>query len=940
MIRPEQERQAEAIFKDVIAVAASDRGPLLDERCGADIGLRAYVEELLALHDDASGFLENPPSAVAGVQLRYEEFAPERLQQAAMPQRIGHFVIKGVLGRGGMGTVYLAESDRPRRLVALKVIRADAASPSTLRRFEHEAQVLALLQHPGIAQVYETGLAVPEGGAAGAFAEAQPYFAMELVEGLPLTDYAAEQKLAPRARLALVARICDAVQHAHMKGVVHRDLKPGNILVAHGGVDSSSEGRDASCSGLPKVLDFGVARLTDADVQVTTMQTNVGQLIGTVAYMSPEQVTGDPNGVDTRSDVYALGVILYELLTGQLPHRVRNVAITEALRTIREDDPTPLSATDRMLRGDVDTIVRKALEKEPARRYQSAAELAADIRRYLNDEPITARPPSARYHLAKFTRRHRTLVGGVAAAFCILVLGVLSTTRMAIIAMRNEQRAIEKSNSYARNSEFHEELLPRIARAVDADDGGSVVEVLQIRGEALPLRYAGRPLERAVAERTLGTVYWVLDEFELASEHLRAAVHAYEQFAEPTDRDYLRTLAVLAQVKLEMEDLDEAGRLIEGASRIAASALPASDQARIDVESVRAGYLYEVGRTEEAEQALRQLVDQQRVLATEGDDRAEVALIQTIRDLGEVMHRKGHLDVALGLYREALDRRMERPDMGPNDPDTLVAMERVAALLRDIETRESMAEAEVLYERACEGLAATLGPEHFATIGVQRNLATLLWRRACHETSDPTLREADLARAHDLLTTIVELERRRRGETHSRTLSALNNLVAVQFDRARMMDDAAKRAEHFGEAAATFTRIMQIRQQTLPSEHRSTNEAANNAARALLFQARALRQAGASEARVLSVLREAEDLQRRVVEIAVSSIGDADWTTGHFEDRYAEILLELGRTDEAAAHAERAVRILEGTYGAEHARTKEARDRLTQLTGLLEASRK
>src|SRR5690606_31030130 len=182
--------------------------------------------------------------------------------------------------------------------------------------------------------------------------------------------------------------------------------------------------------------------------------------------------------------------------------------------------------------------------------------------------------------------------------------------------------------------------------------------------------------------------------------------------------------------------------------------------------------------------------------------------------------------------------------------------------------------------------------------------------------------------------------RRRRGETHSRTLSALNNLVAVQFDRARMMDDAAKRAEHFGEAAATFKRIMQIRQQTLPSEHRSTNEAANNAARALLFQARALRQAGASEARVLSVLREAEDLQRHVVEIAVSSIGDADWTTGHFEDRYAEILLELGRTDEAAAHAERAVRILEGTYGAEHARTKEARDRLTQLTGLLEASRK
>ncbi|MCC6383213.1 MAG: protein kinase, partial [Dehalococcoidia bacterium] len=316
-----------------------------------------------------------------------------------VPARLGRYTIRRILGEGGMGTVYLAEQENPRREVALKVIRAGYLAPELLRRFELESQVLGRLQHPGIAQIYEAG--VFEGHRAGVPSHADdesssrrasslhsvtsslrhsvtsspiPFFAMEFIRGVPLTEYADSQRLGTRQRLELLAKVCDAVYHAHQKGVIHRDLKPGNILVADGESErradqetqrrseaggSSASSRSVSSSlrhsvssAQPKILDFGVARATDSDIQQTTMQTDVGQLIGTVPYMSPEQVTGDPNELDTRSDVYALGVIAYELLAGRLPHDLRRKMIHEAARIIREEEPTRLSSINRTLRGD------------------------------------------------------------------------------------------------------------------------------------------------------------------------------------------------------------------------------------------------------------------------------------------------------------------------------------------------------------------------------------------------------------------------------------------------------------------------------------------------------------------------------------------------------------------------------------------------------------
>ncbi len=327
-----------------------------------------------------------------------------------MPKEIGRYHVKRVIASGGMGTVYEAVQEHPRRTVAVKVMKHGIASRSAMRRFEYESQILARLRHPGIAQVYEAGTHRDDTGTV-------PFFAMEYIPNAkPITQYATEKKLGTRERLDLFGKVCDAVHHGHQKGIIHRDLKPSNILV-----DST---------GLPRIIDFGVARATDSDLAVTTLQTDVGQLIGTLQYMSPEQCEADPHDLDTRSDVYALGVVLYELLCRKLPYDVSKVSVYEATRVVREHQPTSLSTIDRSLRGDVETIVFKALEKDRERRYQSAIELVQDIKRYLSGEAVVARPPSIVYQLRVFARRNKAFFSAVAAAFVVLVAGVIVSTSL------------------------------------------------------------------------------------------------------------------------------------------------------------------------------------------------------------------------------------------------------------------------------------------------------------------------------------------------------------------------------------------------------------------------------------------------------------------------------------------------------------------------------
>jgi WD40 repeat protein/serine/threonine protein kinase len=382
--------------------------------------------------DASERTLGTPPVSIGG---------DVRITEGAM---IGHYQVKRLIGAGGMGRVYEAQQENPRRTVAIKLMGKGVASASALRRFEFEAQVLARLKHPGIAQIYEAGSF--DDGTGGL-----PWFAMEYISNAkPITEYARDAKLGTRERMRLFKQACEAVAHGHQRGVIHRDLKPTNILVDGG--------------GQVKVIDFGVARTTDSDMVVNTLQTDVGQLVGTVQYMSPEQFDADPHDLDIRSDVYALGVVMYELLSGRLPYDLRKKAIHEAARVVREEDPARLSTISPTLRGDLEVIVAKAMAKERGQRYASASALSDDIGRYLDQEPITARAPGVLETMRRFGKRHRVVSAAILAAFAVLSISVVVVSVLYLNLQRKSQEIAQKNDSLA----FEQTLAENARREAEA----------------------------------------------------------------------------------------------------------------------------------------------------------------------------------------------------------------------------------------------------------------------------------------------------------------------------------------------------------------------------------------------------------------------------------------------------------------------------------------
>ena len=638
--------RAARVFEAALRAAPEERERVVEEACGSDPRLRDDVRSLLAHHAGATGFLAGPALST-------------ELDGELLLRTLGRYRILGRLGAGGMGVVYLAEQDNPRRKVALKVLRPGAGGSSA--RFAHEAELLGRLQHPGIAQIHEAVAADPARGP-------QPYFAMEYVEGRPLGDHARERALDLGARLELLIAVCEAVQHAHQKGVVHRDLKPANLLV--------------DATGQPKVLDFGVARAIDAELRAETLRTHPGEIIGTLAYMSPEQASGDPERLDTRADVYSLGVVAYELCGGRLPFDFAGTTLTEAVRVIREDEPRRLGTLRRELAGDLETIVAKAMEKEPGRRYASASELAQDLRRFLADEPIAARPPSTLYQLRKFARRHSLLVGGGAAFVALLAGAVAVTARLAarLARERDEAQAV---------SGFLEDVLSSAELHVGGKDA-TIADAVRLAKDQADERFADRPELLAALRQRISSIHWSRGELDEAEAERRAALAASEEIA---DEEPLRRAAMLTSTGITLSSK---------------------------------------GELDEAEQKLREAAELYRRHA-ELDD---VERLTNLTGLGTLLLGRAKFAEAEPILREAFERRARVH--GPEHSYTLIVRNNLANLL--LQT-ERLSEAEAEMRALMEISRRTLAPSHPNAIQSIYNYAAVLHQLGRFAEAEPLFRE-------------------------------------------------------------------------------------------------------------------------------------------------------------------------------------------------------
>jgi tetratricopeptide (TPR) repeat protein/predicted Ser/Thr protein kinase len=760
---PDRHQRVCELFLAVSRASAGERAALLDRECGDDPEIRAEVESLLSHHDSESSPIDTPVFGTTFPSI--EDLHASGEADQTLPTEIGDYRIREVLGRGGMGVVYLAEQRRPRRTVALKVLRPGLLTPMMLRRFEREMDILGRLQHPGIAQILEAGTAETGDGA-------QPFFAMEYVRGRPLTEYVEWADLPTRRRLELLVEICRAVQHAHQHGVVHRDLKPSNIVV-------DDDGR-------PKILDFGIARSIDADVQATTLHTEIGQLLGTIGYMSPEQVAGDPRCIDARADVYALGVLGFELLTGRLPHDVSGKSIPEAARIMSDYEPTPLRTISRTYRGDVDTIIAKALEKDPDRRYQSAAELAADLERHLADQPIAARPPSSVYQLRKFARRNKALVGAIAMVFIVLAAASVVSTTFAVQALRSRDDAVEAKLD-AENAEVAEieqrqlaEKRLKIAEAVNdflnddllaqanptntSDREITLRQVLDTASEKIEDRFADSPLVRATIRITLARTYNSLGLYDEARHHVREAIPVLTAELGPADAETVSARSILVRT------------------------------------------LWNSGRESEALPLAR---DTLAVARTElGDDHPTT--IEAITQMAVLLKRTGDLSDADAYYREALER--SRRVHGAEAPYTLLVMTDYALLLSDLKRHE---EAERMNRTVLDIRMRTLGEEHPYTLLSMVNQGHILWKQGKYDELE------------ELWTRAYEIRRRVLGEEHPETLRSMHAIVLLY---------EAKGQSEVAEQWAR--RTLALRRKVLGEDHPDTLVSLNSVAVALGHQGR------------------------------------------------------------------------------------------------------
>jgi non-specific serine/threonine protein kinase/serine/threonine-protein kinase len=673
---------------------------------------------------------------------------------------IGPYRLVQLLGEGGMGEVWRAEQVHPlQRTVALKLIKAGMDTRALVARFESERQALALMDHPNIARVFE----------AGATETGRPYFVMEYVPGLPITAYCDRRCLTVKERIALFIQVCEGVHHAHQKGIIHRDLKPSNVLVSE--VDDKA---------VPKVIDFGLAKAMGQRLTEMTMFTEVGDMLGTPAYMSPEQALRTESGIDTRTDVYSLGVMLYELLVGTLPFepselqstatvfhaltqreprrpstRLKSLgpASNQAAANRRED----AQSLYRRVRGELDWITVKALENDRTRRYASCSELAADLRRYLEDQPVLAGPPTARYRVGKFVRRNRM---GVAVAGAAVIFLLAFAITMAVQAERiaaERDRANREAETSLRVSKFMTDMF----KISDPRKGGNQVTARELLDQAsrnIETGLANNPQVQAQMMNVMGSVYENLGLYPEAQTLLRQSMEIRRRLRGPDDPDTLRSQTGLSYVLREMGRFAEAEKLQRDALPRMRRVLGPDDPDTLRCLNGLSVVLYAEGRTAEAEQVGKEALD--REMRVHGPD--DGGTLWTMITLASVYFDEGRLKDAEKLYRQTFETR--RRVLGPDHPDTLAAEDGYATTLAMENRRE---ESEKLLREVLAVRQRVLGPEHRDTLMSMNNLANLLFMQARYSEAGALERQT------------LEIQKRVLGPNHPDTAMSTYNLGGI-----------------------------------------------------------------------------------------------------------------------------------------------------------------
>jgi serine/threonine protein kinase/tetratricopeptide (TPR) repeat protein len=683
-----------ALFDQVRDIPPNECETFLRRECPDDPDLIREVLSLLEHRSDE--FLENP-----------DHLADRPDPPAAeIPSTIGPYKILSELGSGGMGVVYLAEQQRPvERKVALKVIQQGMLTKQVMARFDTERQALALMSHPNIARVYD----------AGTTDSGNPYFVMEYVEGVPITEHCDQHRLGSRERLELFADVCDGLQHAHQKGIIHRDIKAPNLLV------TTEDDR-----AVAKIIDFGISKAVDRRLTEVTAHTELGQVVGTPEYMSPEQAELTGQDIDTRTDIYSLGVLLYVLLVGELPFdsaKLRGASFDELRRMIREDDP-PRPSTRftslgdrrtavslerkadpgsfvRELRGDLDWIVMKALDKDRTRRYATAAEFAADVRRYLNDEPVIARPPGAGYQMAKFVRRHRVGVSAAGLVLVLLILGSVGTTVGMLRAKQAERTATEEAQtsdavvSYLFDIFENADPEATSLREVTAEE---ILEAGKTRIEQL----ADRPLAQARLATEIGRIYRAKGEWNEARLLLERALDIKRETPGVENIDLLRSINQVANLEMEKQNFEKAAPFYEEALTLAQVTLEPESE---DLATILRNLGECLRRVKDGDLERSRAYLEQSLAIREAIESPKIA--QSVAGLAGVLVKLEDYDGAIPLYERSLEERIKVYPKG--HPRIGIGHQFLAETL---DKAGKLDEAREHYDRALEIFEARFQPEH------------------------------------------------------------------------------------------------------------------------------------------------------------------------------------------------------------------------------------